>query len=96
MKMLMVCCDQGLDEKVVEALEALGASGYTVCAGAKGRGATGPKLDNPVWPGSNVVVHACVGDEIIPALVERVRAVRDDYLKRPGCRVFAVPVEQLL
>ena len=96
MQMLMVCCESGLDEKVVAALEDLGAPGYTVCEGLKGLGSTGPKHDTPIWPGSSVVVHTCIEDELVPQVVERVREARDSHLKRPGCCVFAVPVERLL
>ena len=96
MKMLMICCESGLDAKVVEALDELGAPGYTVCTGSTGKGATGPKQNNPVWPGSNVIVHTCVPEPMIPPIVDRVRAARDDYVKQPGCKVFAVPVDQLL
>jgi len=96
MKMLMVCCESGLDEKVTRVLDELGATGYTTCRGILGKGATGPKQDNPIWPGSNVVVHACMPDELVPAVVERVRAARDEYVKTPGCRIFEVPVQLLL
>jgi hypothetical protein len=96
MKMLMVCCESGLDEKVVAALEELGVSGYTLCAGATGKGSTGVKRNSAIWPGSNVIVHTCVAEEIIPEFVARVRAARDEYLRTPGCRIFEVPVQQLL
>ncbi len=96
MKMLIVCCESGLDEKVTQALDELGATGYTVCQGILGKGATGPRRDNPIWPGSNVVVHACVPDEMVPVIVERVRVARDEYLRTPGCRIFEVPVQQVL
>ena len=96
MKMLMVCCESGLDEAVVSALEEVGAGGYTVCRSLTGSGATGRKHDNPIWPGSVVVIHTCVGEELIPAIVDRVRAARDEYVKTPGCRIFEVPVQQLL
>jgi hypothetical protein len=94
--MLMICCESGLDEKVTEALEETGAAGYTICRGILGKGTTGPKQDNPVWPGSNVVIHACLPDELVALIVDRVRAARDEYIKPPGCRVFEVPVQQLL
>jgi len=84
----MVCCELGLDEKVTRALEELGATGYTTCRGILGKGATGPKQDNAIWPGSNVVVHACVPDEMVPAIVEGVRAARDEYLKDAGVPGF--------
>ena len=96
MKMLMICCESGLDLKAVEALDELGVPGYTVCRGSTGRCETGPKHDNPVWPGSNVIIHTCVQDELIPEVVTRVRAARDDYVKQPGCKIFSVPVEQVL
>ena len=96
MKMLMICCESGLDLKVVQALDELKVPGYTVCRGSTGKGTTGPKQDNPVWPGSNVIVHTCVTEETIPGIVARVREARDDYVKQPGCKVFSVPVEQLL
>jgi hypothetical protein len=95
-KMLMICCESGLDLKVVETLDELQVPGYTVCKGSTGKGVTGRKQDSPVWPGSNVIVHTCVSDELIPTIVERVRGARNDYVKQPGCKVFAVPVEQLL
>ncbi|MGQ9730838.1 MAG: PG0541 family transporter-associated protein [Candidatus Zipacnadales bacterium] len=94
--MLMMCCESGLDLKVIEVLEELGAPGYTVCEQLKGMGSTGRKHGNPIWPGHSVVVHACVDDTLIPQIVERVREARDEYVKRPGCAIFAVPVEKLL
>ena len=96
MKMLMVCCESGLHLKVVETLEAMGVPGYTVCENLKGMGCTGRKQSSPIWPGNSVVVHTCVEDDAIPGIVDRVRQARDDYIKRPGCAVFAVPVEKLL
>ena len=96
MTMLMVCCESGLHLKVVETLQALGAPGFTVCENLKGMGCTGRKDGSPVWPGNSVVVHTCVEDELVPGVVDRVREARDDYMKRPGCAVFAVPAEKLL
>ncbi len=96
MKMLMVCCESGLHLKVVEALEALGVPGYTICENLKGMGCTGRKDGTAVWPGNSVVVHTCVEDGLVSGVVERVHRARDEYLKRPGCAVFAVPVERLL
>jgi hypothetical protein len=96
MKMLMVCCESGLHLKVVETLEEMGAPGYTVCENLKGMGCTGRKAGSPIWPGNSVVVHTCVEDDMVPPIVDRVRRARDDYIKRPGCAVFAVPAEKLL
>jgi hypothetical protein len=94
-KMLVTRFELGLHLKVVEVLEALQAPGYTVCEDLKGMGCTGRKDGNPIWPGNTVVVQTCVEDGMVAGVVERVRAARDEYVKRPGCAVFAVPAEKL-
>ena len=96
MQMLMICCESGLDEKVTQILDQLEAPGYTVCRQATGKGGTGPKHNNPIWPGSVSVVHACVPDDLVAETVDRVREARDSYLKRPGCCVIGLAAERLL
>ena len=96
MKLLIMCCESGLDEKATDVLDDLGAPGYTVCRQALGKGKTGMKHNNPIWPGCNSVVHACVPDEMVPEIIDRVRQARDEYVKTPGCCILQVDAVRVL
>lgn len=92
MKLLFITYDVDFDDEVMEMLDSLGVTGFTKWDRVLGKGKnSGPKLDDPVWPGFNCAVAAVVGDDD----QERILAELKKFSLRldgKGFKVFVLPV----
>jgi len=96
MKLVIVVYEDGIDEDVTETMDRLGVPGYTKFFGAQGVGNAGPKLGTPIWPGLNNVLYLALPDEQVAPVVETLHELQASYRKKPGVKVFSVPVEVFL
>jgi len=97
MRFLMIICETGLDQEVVEALDAVHVPGYTKFSGVSGVGETGRREGTPIWPGQNTILLVGLPDNLVPPLMERLQPLRAGYRGQlRAIKVFAFPVEELI
>jgi hypothetical protein len=95
-KLLIIVYEDSIDEDLTQCLKEQGVPGYTKVFGAQGEGQhSAPKLGTPVWPGQNNVVYVALPDEAVSPLAATLRELQATYRKRPGLRLFALPMEEL-
>jgi len=93
--LLTVIYDDGIDERVMEAIAACDVSGWTKVHGVHGLGGKGKKLDTPVWPGVNNVILLALSSEKATEVAEAVRALQGTYRRRPGITLWVQPITVL-
>ncbi len=95
MKTVFIAYDRALHEKVVEALDASNARGYTLMSDVGGRGSkTGnPHLGIHAWPSLNDAIFTIVEDTQVNPLLTRLRQLDIDN-PLLGLRAFVWNVEQ--
>ncbi len=76
-KRIEIVVEQSLARRVASLLDAAGAPGYTLIAGAGGRGDRGRmRADDPTGVASNCIfIIACNDDTVVSRLVEEIRPV---------------------
>jgi nitrogen regulatory protein PII len=95
MKMIFVAYNQGLDDRVIDALKQCCLENYTKWTGVLGKGASsGPHLATHVWPKANNVVAVAAEDNCVEQLLNCIRALRKE-LGHEGVKAFVLPLEQL-
>jgi hypothetical protein len=87
--------DRAIDEEVLDALAACHLERYTRWHDASGVGANGPHLGDAVWPALNNVLLAVVPAEQQGEILERVRALQNEF-PYVGLRAFVVPVLEMI
>jgi len=96
-RLLLIVCQRGAANEVVERLKDAGVPHFTLQHGALGAGETGRHEATPVWPGDNSIIFCCMHDEQVQPVLRNLRELHDS---RPGhslgLRVFSFPVEELL
>ena len=94
MKLVWIAYNEAIDEEVIEALEAVGATGYTKWTQVRGKGTTsGPHLLSHVWPQGNNVLFVVADDEVAGKLLEAARELKKTS-GREGIKAFLLNVEQ--
>lgn len=96
MKLVMIIYDTGAEALVEEALDKTGATGWTRITDVIGKGRTGLRMGDPIFPGQNNVMFAAVEDEIIAPLKEELLGIPDEFIKQLSFRVFVSDVELLI
>ncbi len=97
MKFLMIACDSGLQQDVLDVLAAVKVPGYTMFTDVRGSGETGRREGSPIWPGLNALLLIALPEETIPLLLEHLAKLRIGYLGQPrALKVFSFPVEELI
>ena len=91
MKMLLVIYDAGIDEDLQRVLEEVDIPGYTKLVDATGTGRKGNRFGTQIWPGTNNLLWIALEDHEVDGLVQRLRELKESYLKPPALRVFALP-----
>jgi len=95
-KLLMIVYEDSIDEDLTQCLKTQGVPGYTKLFGAQGEGQhSDPKLGTPIWPGQNNLLLVALPEEAVPPLATALRELQATYRKRPGLRLFAMPMEEL-
>ena len=96
MKLLIIIYEDSIDEDLTQCLQEQGVPGYTKVFGAHGEGQhSDPKLGTTIWPGQNNIIYVALPDEAVAPLGTALRELQATYRKRPGLRLFAVPMEEL-
>jgi hypothetical protein len=92
---VFVIYDRAIDEEVLAALRECGIQSYTRWHNATGVGSTGPHQGDTVWPALNNVLLALIDPQSQGRVMERLRALREDYLYT-GLRAFVVPILEMI
>jgi hypothetical protein len=101
MKMLTLICGEKIEEKVLLLLNKLKISGYTVIAGAGGKGQTGTMAGRG-WIDPHNTVYLIVLDETpMSSLLEAMRElhaklVQDHAGRAVPLKIFLQPCEQIV
>ncbi|MBI3945216.1 MAG: hypothetical protein HY321_04805 [Armatimonadetes bacterium] len=95
MKLVTVIYDGGIDEAVMEQVDAMKLSGWTRFFDAHGFGGTGLKRGDQVFPGLNNILLAALPDERVVELHRRLRKLQESFRLKPGITILAQPVEEL-
>lgn len=96
MKMVIIVYDTGAEALVEEALEKAGAQGWTRITDVIGKGRTGIRMGDPVFPGTNNMMIAVMEDQKLLDLREELITIPDEFIKQLPFRVFVSDCETLL
>ncbi|MCC6483226.1 MAG: hypothetical protein IT209_00135 [Armatimonadetes bacterium] len=96
MKLAIIIYDTGAESLVEEALEEVGASAWTRVTDVVGKGRTGLRMGDPVFPGVNNVMLCVIEDEQVEPLRQRLLSVPDEFIKQLAFRVFISDCEVLV
>jgi nitrogen regulatory protein PII len=95
MKMVMAVYNIGVDEEVMSAMETLGVSYFTKFPRVVGNGqATGPRLDDGVWPGATTVPLFVLPDDSAQRVMNALGHLRTTIGRKAGLKAFLLNVEQ--
>jgi len=87
-KLVLVIVETGVEAETLEALESLDLEHYTRFEQIKGRGETGRKDGDAVFPGINTVLMMAMHEDKIPPLIEALHKVRDQFIITPGMKII--------
>jgi hypothetical protein len=93
--LLTVIYDNGVEERLMELVEARDVEGWTRLAGAHGFGGAGYRLDTPVWPGVNNVLLLALPPEKARELAAALRTLQGAYRRKPGITIWMQTVTLL-
>lgn len=95
MKIILVAYNQGLDDRVMGALQECCLENYTKWTGVLGKGSSsGPHLATHVWPKANNVLAVAVEDAAVKPFIEQIRKLRGD-LAQEGIKAFVLPLDDV-
>ena len=94
-KMVMLIIEEGIREDVEKIMKKQGIDHWTVWARIEGRGETGPKHGDPIWPGLNEVFMIAMEEEKLEHLVVKLHALRDSLPITPGMRVIIMDAQMI-
>ena len=93
MKALWIAYDIVLDAQILALLKKRGVVHFTRWPRLTGSGpASGPRMDDAVWPGANAMVVTVQPDETVDALLPVLQAFRDEVSALTGIYAFTTPV----
>ncbi|NLC59000.1 MAG: hypothetical protein GX774_19370 [Armatimonadetes bacterium] len=102
MKLVTLIYDNGIDEAVIEQIDALvrqvedeHVRGWTRLCDVQGYGGQGYRRGDPVFPGTNNVLWVALPDELVAEVWRRMRALQASFRLKPGITILAQPVEVL-
>lgn len=96
MKMVLIVYDTGAEALVEEALDRAGAEGWTRITDVIGKGRTGIRMGDPVFPGTNNMMVAVMDEQTLLDLREELIGIPDEFLKQLPFRVFVSDCETLI
>ncbi len=96
MKFVMIIYDTGAESLVEEALEEVGATGWTRITDVIGRGRAGQRMGDPIFPGTNNVMLSVIEDQQLQRLKEHLQRIPDEFIKQLPFRVFVSDCEILI
>ena len=92
-KLLLVFYDSGIEEDMIELFERLELEGYTQLFEAQGKGRSGKRFGDQVYPGTNNVAFVALPEERIPPLLQGLRDLEAQFRKKPPIRVLSLGAE---
>lgn len=95
MKLAVVIYEAGIDDSMTDLLRRLEIPGWTKLEGATGFGHKGLREGSPIWPGTNNVLLLVLEDPEVPALLDALETLKQEYLKPPAIFTFVLPVEEV-
>jgi hypothetical protein len=95
MKLLTLIYDSSIEASMSELLDALQITGLTRIYDVFGRGGRGPKMNTPVFPGTNNYVQMALPPEEVPRVHRAIRRLQGSYRLKPGVTIFCQDVEEL-
>ena len=78
-----------------ELLDALEIPGITRVYDVLGAGGRGPKMNNPVFPGTNNMVLIALAEEDVTRVHRAVRRLQGSFRLKPGVTILCQDVEEL-
>lgn len=93
--LLTIAYDSGMDERIMETLQAIGVPGWTKTFDAHGAGGAGPKLNSPVFPGSVCLLSIVLPETETQRVAGALRALQATYRRNPGMTIWATPARLL-
>jgi nitrogen regulatory protein PII len=95
MKLLIIICDTALEGEITKFLEKENLN-YSKFHNVLGKGRTGKKENNPIWPGLNMMFYILTKEEFITKITDEIKEIQKLYIKVPGCKIFSVEAEEIL
>jgi hypothetical protein len=95
MKLLTIIYDSSIDASMAELLDALEVPGVTWIHDVVGRGGRGPKMNTPVFPGTNHIALVALADEDVPRVHRAIRRLQGSFRLKPGIGLFCQDLEEL-
>lgn len=94
MKLLIIICESALEGQITKLLDEMEVY-YSKFHNVPGKGRTGKKENNPIFPGINMMFHIVVSEEKIPKITSEVEEIKKSYRKTPGCKIFSLDVKEI-
>src|SRR4051794_25690039 len=94
-KLLTLIYDSGVEASMSELLDALEVRGLTRIYDVFGRGGRGPKMNTPVFPGTNNLVYLAVPEEDVPRIHRAIRRLQHSFRLKPGITILSQDVDEL-
>lgn len=95
MKLLTIIHDSSIEESMKELVDGLEIAGITWIYDVHGRGGRGPKMNTPVFPGTNHMVFMALPDDEVGRVVRAIRRLQGSYRLKPGITILQQEVEEL-
>ena len=95
MKLLTLIYDSSIEASMSELLDALEIPGYTRIYDVFGRGGRGPKMNTPVFPGTNNMTLMALPEEDVPRVQRAIRRLQHSFRLKPGVTIYCQDVEEL-
>jgi nitrogen regulatory protein PII len=94
MKMILAIYNIAIDVEIMEAVRQAGIQFYTKWPRVVGEGPrTGPRLDDHIWPGANMMMMMVAADELAANVMEALKGLRQSIGKTEGLQAFLLNVE---
>ncbi len=95
MKLLTIIYDAGIDASMAELLDGLNVPGWTRCEDVVGAGGRGPRMNSPVYPGTNHIALISLPDEDVPRVQRAIRRLQSSFRLKPGVTILCQEVQEL-
>ena len=94
-KLVLICCNEAVDQEVLDVLDEVDVQGYTKWTKVLGKGKTsGPHLYSHIWPKANNVIATVVSEEAAARIFDRVRKMRES-LGSEGIKAFMWQIDDV-
>jgi hypothetical protein len=99
-RLLLIIFPEAAEDEVRRLLDAAGAPGWTEVRRLVGRGESGLRLGNTIWPGNNAALFCAVPSDLADQIVVALREYLEQHITPHGAafvlRVFSLPAEVLI